>query len=109
MTDELRVETLSNTGERTQENVMHFVKSSIIAAALLASIVGANAQGREGLNSGIHGASSPNLAEQSQSYTRDRVENFRDAYASGHKHGHNVRQTTPANPTLENIHGGPAR
>lgn len=87
---------------------MRVMKSSIIAATLLATIAGANAQGREQLNTGIHGATSMKRSGQSitpQGYI------YRDAYASGHAYRNKTPQSgplAPANPTLDNIHGGPA-
>lgn len=87
---------------------MRFMKSSIIAATLLASVAGSNAQAREQLNTGIHGATSMKRSGQSVSPL---VYDYRNAYASGHAHRYKAPQSgpsIPANPTLDNIHGGPA-
>ncbi len=88
---------------------MRFLKPSIIAATLLATVAGASAQGREELNTGIHGAASVKRAGQS---VNPKADYYRDAYASVHTHRHKPLQSgssAPANPTLDNIHGGPAR
>jgi hypothetical protein len=89
---------------------MRLMKSSIVAATLMATLVGANAQSREELNTSIHGATTMNRSGQAVAYPSPA--SYRDAYASVHNHGHKAPQSavsTPASPTLDNIHGGPAR
>ncbi len=89
---------------------MRLMKSSIVAASLLATLVGANAQSREELNTGIHGTVA--VKRSGQAVTHPAADNYRDAYASAHNHRHRVPQSSisnPTSPTLDNIHGGPAR
>jgi hypothetical protein len=89
---------------------MRLMKSSIVVATLLATLMGANAQSREELNTGIHGATTSKRSGQAVTYPA--AGNYRDAYASAHNHKHKAPQSgvsTPASPTLDNIHGGPAQ
>jgi hypothetical protein len=89
---------------------MRLMKSSIVVATLLATLMGANAQSREELNTGIHGATTSKRSGQAVAYPA--AGNYRDAYASAHNHKHKAPQSgvaTPASPTLDNIHGGPAQ
>lgn len=89
---------------------MRLMKSSIVAATLLATVVGAHAQSREELNTGYHGATT--VKRPGQAVTYPAADGYRDAYASVHNHKHKAPQSgvsTPASPTLDNIHGGPAR
>jgi hypothetical protein len=89
---------------------MRLMKSSIVAATLLATLVGTSAQSREDLNTGIHGATT--VIRSGKAVTFPAADNYRGAYASAHNHRHRAPQSgvsTPASPTLDNIHGGPAR
>jgi hypothetical protein len=95
---------------RRQEKIMRLMKSSIAAATLLATVVGANAQSREELNTGYHGATT--VKRTGQAATFPAADDYRGAYASAHNHRHRAPQSgvsTPASPTLDNYHGGPAR
>ncbi len=88
---------------------MHFVKYSAVILTLFAGGAAASAQGREELDSGIHGNNAPASMSARQTYQVEVNPNFRSAHA----HAHQERTQRPAqpagNPLLDDIHGGPAR
>lgn len=88
---------------------MRLMKSAVVAATLLATVAGATAQSGDVIGKGI---GTKAVVKQAREVSYPPARNYRDAYASAHNHRHKVPQSgfsNPSTPTLDNIHGGPAR
>ena len=85
---------------------MSIIKTALVAVSLVAVAAAANAQGREDLNTGIHGESAASVQSYQPAPRYAVTQNARAAYAqAGTVRLQRAYQAQSANPLFDDIHG----